>query len=193
MAYKYVRIQWQPGMFEDKASNGTVLEHREVAAQTLGRKLKAGEVVHHEDEDKCNNNPDNLFVFQTRGDHSAYHGGGKLIQHEDGTYTSTRSDVPIRVKRRRRFCLDCDKHVKGVDRCRDCHLIYVSRNIPNKETLQELLWAMPTTKIAETYGVSDKAVEKWCKKYDLQKPPRGYWTKLRSSRTSSLTVKAADS
>lgn len=48
---------------------------------------------------------------------------------------------------------------------------------PSKEVLENMLWKMPTTKIATIYGVSDKAVEKWCKTYNLQKPPRGYWAK----------------
>ena len=47
-----------------------------------------------------------------------------------------------------------------------------------KEDLQILLWEKPTTHIAKEYGVSDKAVEKWAKKYNLAKPPRGYWQKL---------------
>lgn len=48
---------------------------------------------------------------------------------------------------------------------------------PSKELLNELLWSMPTTKIAKQYNVSDKAVEKWAKKYGLEKPSRGYWSK----------------
>lgn len=49
--------------------------------------------------------------------------------------------------------------------------------MPDVEELRGLLWKVPTTKIAEKYGVSDKAVEKWAKKHDLSKPPRGYWMK----------------
>jgi len=39
---------------------------------------------------------------------------------------------------------------------------------------------MPTTKVAKKYGVSDKAVQKWCEKFKIEKPPRGYWAKLKS-------------
>lgn len=46
---------------------------------------------------------------------------------------------------------------------------------PNKEELHKMLWEMPTVKIANKYGVSDKAVEKWTKSYGIDKPPRGYW------------------
>lgn len=48
---------------------------------------------------------------------------------------------------------------------------------PTKEVLEKLILEMPTTHIAKRFGISDKAVEKWCKSYGLNKPPRGYWQK----------------
>lgn len=51
---------------------------------------------------------------------------------------------------------------------------------PTKEELKKLLWQKPTLQIAKQYKVSDKSVEKWAKKYNLSKPPRGYWEKLKS-------------
>jgi len=56
---------------------------------------------------------------------------------------------------------------------------------PTKEQLLKEIWEIPTTKVAKKYGVSDKAVEKWCKKYDIQKPPRGYWAKLKKSEENN--------
>ena len=53
---------------------------------------------------------------------------------------------------------------------------------PPRETLEKLLWELPSTKIAEMYNVSDKAVEKWAKYYSLTKPPRGYWAKLYAAK-----------
>lgn len=50
---------------------------------------------------------------------------------------------------------------------------------PNKETLEKLVWEKPTTHIAKHFGVSDKAINKWCKNLNINKPPRGYWTKFR--------------
>ncbi|TFI51369.1 hypothetical protein BLD44_026675 [Mastigocladus laminosus UU774] len=55
------------------------------------------------------------------------------------------------------------------------HIRKVER--PSKEELQKLVWEKPTTQIAKDFGVSDKAVEKWCKVYGVEKPPRGYWVK----------------
>ena len=47
--------------------------HRIVAEQMLGRKLLSGEVVHHIDEDKRNNDPKNLIVFASQSEHAAHH------------------------------------------------------------------------------------------------------------------------
>jgi hypothetical protein len=46
--------------------------------------------------------------------------------------------------------------------------------------LEKLIWEKPTSQIARDLGVSDKAVEKHCKKLLLKKPPRGYWAKVKA-------------
>lgn len=56
---------------------------------------------------------------------------------------------------------------------------------PTKDELSQLVWKIPTMKISKQFGVSDKAVEKWCKRYKIQKPPRGYWTKQKYLPASS--------
>lgn len=50
---------------------------------------------------------------------------------------------------------------------------------PLKEELEKLIWEKPTTTIAKEFGVSDQAVAKWCRLYNIKKPPRGYWSKLK--------------
>ena len=62
--------------------------------------------------------------------------------------------------------------------CRPCSL--KKREVidwPNSKILQNMLWKFPTSTIARELGVSDKAIEKRCKKLNLTKPPRGYWAK----------------
>lgn len=48
-------------------------EHRAVAEEMIGRKLRPGEVVHHVDGNKHNNDPKNLVVFDSQGAHAAFH------------------------------------------------------------------------------------------------------------------------
>jgi hypothetical protein len=50
-------------------------EHRIVAEQKIGRPLRKGEVVHHVDGDKLNNDPNNLQVMSQR-QHMREHGIG---------------------------------------------------------------------------------------------------------------------
>lgn len=48
-------------------------EHRVVAERMLGRKLKRGEVVHHKDNNKKNNDPRNLIIFKNQAEHARHH------------------------------------------------------------------------------------------------------------------------
>ena len=53
-------------------------EHRLVMEQKLGRYLTSKEVVHHIDGNSKNNNPDNLMVFGSNGEHLAEELSGRV-------------------------------------------------------------------------------------------------------------------
>ncbi|WP_412030500.1 HNH endonuclease [Deinococcus yunweiensis] len=61
--------RWVPTLGRD------VRLHRLVAAESLGRALRPGEVVHHLDGNCTNNAPDNLVVLPSQRHHAAleYH------------------------------------------------------------------------------------------------------------------------
>lgn len=48
-------------------------EHRVVAEEVLQRRLHPREVVHHEDQNKQNNDPANLIVFVSQAQHARHH------------------------------------------------------------------------------------------------------------------------
>lgn len=52
---------------------GYVLEHILVAESILGRSLIPGEVIHHINECKDDNRPENLYLFKNQSEHWRYH------------------------------------------------------------------------------------------------------------------------
>lgn len=48
----------------------------------------------------------------------------------------------------------------------------------DRETLYELVWTIPLTKLAVRFGVSDVAMKKVCKKLQVPVPGVGYWAKV---------------
>lgn len=54
-------------------SYGYIPEHRLVMENLIGRYLDPEEIVHHIDENKSNNHPNNLWLFDNRSDHTRFH------------------------------------------------------------------------------------------------------------------------
>ena len=48
-------------------------EHIVVMEKKLGRKLRRGEIVHHRNETKTDNDPDNLVLYASQSQHIKHH------------------------------------------------------------------------------------------------------------------------
>ena len=83
-------------------------------------------------------------------------------------------------KNRSNKCKDCNKRIgRSTTRCQKCANQSMPRLVKfdiDPISLAKLVWSKPTVEIAKDFGVSDVAIAKRCRKFGIQKPPRGYWT-----------------
>ena len=66
------------------------------------------------------------------------------------------------------FCKKCNTPItkyasNGL--CSKC--VKIKQEYPEREELKNLIRNLPFTQIGQLFGVSDNAIKKWCKKYDL--------------------------
>ena len=157
------------------ASNGMVNFARHVASQKVGRWLTPNEVVVHADGRRDNCQPENLVILHrselaARSLH-ANHRERVLLVCSRPECRQEYTDVPSHASRRR-YCSP------------ECAQIASRKFQVDPAEMQQMVWEMPTVHIANAYGVSDKAIERFCKKHNLQKPGRGYWAKLYAGQIS---------
>lgn len=155
-------------------SNGCVYEHILKAEEKLGRKLIEGEVVHHIDSNRKNNDTDNLMIFDSAKSHAAYHRGIEAVKRGDVWHCEDNEKCKCPICGRKKFI--------NAELCGDCHRRNQRKNIPSKEDLLNLLIKEEKTfvSVGNIYGVSDNAVRKWCVSYGIPKTSKEI-KKLRTS------------
>lgn len=154
-------VIYYPNHPNARSGSGVVYLHRIIMENYLNRYLDKNEIVHHKDENRSNNNIENLELT-TNSEHCKHHHPRilPLIKICEICGEEFKPD-----KEYSKFCSS------------ECYSIYRAKNIPSKEELEILIWQKPTTQLAKDFNVSDVAISKWCKKYNISKPPRGYWMK----------------
>lgn len=70
---------------------------------------------------------------------------------------------------KKNYCCDCGKEIcLKATRCKSCASKFRQNSkSPDREILKELIRTTPFVTIGKMYEVSDNAVRKWCKSYDL--------------------------
>jgi len=101
--------------------------------------------------------------------------------------TETYGGRNIKWTKKKYCCRECGTEVaKGSKRCPECDRIRKMKcKRPPKEELAITVWQKPLRIIAKQYGVSDKAVAKWCKRDGIKTPGVGYWRSHKRSGAPS--------
>lgn len=154
-----------------RANNkGYVYTHVLMAEKKLGRLLLSEECVHHIDENKRNNDLNNLMVFKTKADHTAFHRGTPAIEENGVWYCPTKnidgkSLCPICKERYKdrgaKMCIDCWNNAKLTEKAH--HKV----THPSRDILKSQIRMYSFRELARLYSVSDKAVSKWCENLSL--------------------------
>lgn len=165
-----------PRAMKNENWDGYVYEHIAVAEEYLGRPLASNEIVHHLDGDRANNRHENLLVIE-RGQHSKLHAwlsAGAL--YYENIQENGENSLNVKVKPVKSFCSGCGKtlQAKQLYCCSsECYALFNRKVIrPSKEVLAQEVSKTSLLQLSKKYGVSDNAIRKWMKAYNLTKPTR---------------------
>ena len=151
--------------------NGSVMLHILVAEKMLGRNLTEQEVIHHIDGNRKNNNENNLMVFATQSDHISYHQMIKSKTKKDFILKQINGVYHCNYKNKHTVCRICSKPIYAYSKtgvCNSCYHTSTRKVIrPTRETLKSEIKHNSFVALGRKYGVSDKAITKWCKFYNL--------------------------
>ena len=86
-------------------------------------------------------------------------------------YTIADENLKIETQSKRYYCSKCNKELSEEVKtglCLDCYR-YTTRRVdrPKKDELFELIKTKTFLEIGKIYGVSDNAVRRWCKDYEI--------------------------
>ena len=139
----------------------TMLEHRMVAQDMIDRDLGPEEVVHHIDENKFNNEPNNLMVMRSHSDHAALHKGREPVYCEIMKHWYCEHVG-------RSYCVRCDKKSAGA-MCFSCRTEQRRSHI-DPQAIQDVLVknGYNMVKSAKEFGISDVGLRKRCLLFNLQ-------------------------
>ncbi len=114
--------------------------------------------LHHKDGNHYNNNLDNLQILCPNCHALQPNNSGKAVK------------IKVKEKEKKtKPCPNCGKPIGIKSRlCTECvHKEQYVCDHPSREELKQMIRTVPFAQIGRKYGVSDKAIPKWCISYNL--------------------------
>lgn len=165
--YRIVYKPEHPRAMKCKNWKGYVYEHVVIAEKFLNRALRDNEVVHHLNSDRSDNREKNLLVLE-RSQHGKLH----AWLNENTQFNENRTGDVNSIKSNIKKCVICDNYLNHKqkltcsNKCRGIFRQTVDR--PDAVTLQQdLTDGLSILAIGKKYGVSDNAIRKWLKQYNI--------------------------
>ena len=129
--------------------------------------------LHHLDENHHNNNLDNLVILCSNC-HAQLHGYNKATKIEAVKHKKRIKPAPSKItyelEDKKRYCQVCGKELKPDQKrfcSKECLRIYGGKRPPLEELTLLKNSGFSNIDIAERYSVTEAAVRKWFKKYDI--------------------------
>ena len=170
--YNVVYAPDHPNSMKNAKWNGYIYEHIKIASEFYNVILAKGQVVHHIDLNKQNNDPHNLVIL-TKAEHTKIHMEMKV----SGIVYTLSEQLKLLEINRDAYC-SCGRLLSNRNGmlCTICSHKNKRKFEVSKEELESLIKEKPMTEIGKMFGVSDNAIKKRCKKLGIElKPMRGYW------------------
>lgn len=168
------RMVFEPGHPRSVRSGGYcgyVYEHILVAEKFLGRPMLENEVCHHLDGNRSNNRIENVIVL-LRNQHNKLHewlkrGAPRVKAPGEKGMNSGKSKAVDPS-----YCESCGRTLQRKNRrfcSRECHEQNRPRACerPSANELKKDMGSMSWLAMGRKYGVSDNAVRKWARRYEL--------------------------
>lgn len=101
---------------------------------------------------------------------------GKQLMQDNIIYPIRQNyrNINGQVEKQHYYCQDCETEISTKSsRCKKCstiyntNKIYAINNCPSRIELKNLIRIKPFTKIGEMFNVTDNAIRKWCRHYNL--------------------------
>lgn len=156
--YRVIYKPKHPLAMTSKNWKGFIYEHIYIAHKFI-KEYSTDKEVHHLDENPCNNRIENLLVLSKE-------------QHQKIHHWFTKIPFLQTIKTVNLFCKHCgitlqhnQKHFCST-KCKNINK-YGDKGKPTKTELSALLKYNTWTAIGKQFNVSDNAVRKWAKKFNL--------------------------